>query len=231
VLKAYVRASVGREGEAVSGRATSSRCDAVTVVLESDKALESRAELDRDADFVVLKSDQRKSKTGVAVKPELERNVVDAVESRGSFKTDVGRLFANHLVVSELFLRGLRKLIPNLEPRSEVSVDALSTDLDLYVVNESVSDRVSVRDLVVVSRSRSGVVEVVELEGGKLNLKVDLVDKVTVTRDRASDFLSEVSLAGEDLLDRLFGEVSRTAVYYLPVGDLGVTCKVNRYVL
>jgi len=72
-----------------------------------------------------------------------------------------------------------------------------------------------------------GVSRLRALNKGKSNLQINTVDKITVTRNSASNTLSEVSSSVKNLLDRLHREVSVSAVNNLEESDLGVTSKVH----
>jgi hypothetical protein len=62
---------------------------------------------------------------------------------------------------------------------------------------------------------------------GEGYLKNGGVSKISVTGDGAGDTASKVSLAIEGLLNGLHGKVGVTPVGDLPVGNLGVTSKIN----
>jgi hypothetical protein len=53
------------------------------------------------------------------------------------------------------------------------------------------------------------------------------VDEITVTRDRASHFLAEISGSVEGLFDRFHGEVSVAPVEYLEKGNLRVASQID----
>jgi hypothetical protein len=119
----------------------------------SEKALIKRADFDVDLDFVILKSNQRKSKTWVAAEPELEWNVksglwkgvawcayglrdISCATSGGNrCETGVGKVckltgLANHLVVSRFLFAGKGKLVPDVHPVTILTVDTLTADFD-----------------------------------------------------------------------------------------------------
>jgi len=102
-------------------------------------------------------------------------------------------------------------------------VDALSTNLDLNVADKNVADVVNPAEAKVSLGSRG----LGALNKGKSDLKVSAVNKITVTRDRASNTLAEVSSSVEYLLNRLHREVSVTTINDLEEGNLGVTSKIN----
>ena len=63
---------------------------------DSPQALINGAEIKVDLDFVVLKSNKRKSKTRVAAKPELKRNIICTFFKSIGFKGNIRGIFADH---------------------------------------------------------------------------------------------------------------------------------------
>ena len=111
--------------------------------------------LEVDLDLVVLEGDQRERKARVAAEPELERDVQRVLRRAvGDLREGVGlaaragivaglatlyehvhelRNVANHLRIAGLLARLLREFIPDLEPVTVVTVDALAADLKLNI--------------------------------------------------------------------------------------------------
>ena len=133
--------------------------------LDSPEALTNRLEIDVDLDLVVLKSDEGKSKTGVAAEPEKEGNVESGLRegvagsadlvgatgggtgaSNGSERGigDVGKLggVTNHLEVAAEVLGGHRELVPDVHPVAILAIDALAADLDLNLRDELLTDEI-----------------------------------------------------------------------------------------
>ena len=124
----------------------------------SPKTLVDGAEIEVDLDLVVLKSDQREGKAGVAAVPELKRHVesslgksvarsANCVGCVGVARTlhigesGVGNEsklsgVANHLVVATLLLSRESELLPDVHPVTILAVYALTTDLNLYLRND-----------------------------------------------------------------------------------------------
>jgi hypothetical protein len=124
----------------------------------SPQALINRSDIKVDLDFVVLESNKGKSKTGVGAEPELERNVKGGLRKSVSGSTnltrssrvtrrfnirerrisDEGKLsgVTNHLEVSTLLLRSHSELIPDVHPVTILTVNSLTTNLDLNLSNE-----------------------------------------------------------------------------------------------
>jgi hypothetical protein len=177
------------------------------------EALINRTDVKVDADLVVLKSNQRKSKSRVAAVPELERHVkgglrksvarsaylarsagvarsIDVSEGRIG---DVGKLggVTNHLVVSTLLFLGKSKLVPDVHVVTVLAVNALATNLDLNLSNHLLS-----REIKPASKLSKLLVDF-----RKSHLKVGAVSKVTVTGKSAGNTAAEISLAVESLLN------------------------------
>jgi hypothetical protein len=124
----------------------------------SPQALINRADIKVDLDLVVLESNQRESQTGVSTEPELERNVQGGLRksvtgsanltgSQGVARglnirergiSDEGKLggVTNHLEVASLLLRGHSELIPDVHPVTILTVNSLTTDLNLNLGNK-----------------------------------------------------------------------------------------------
>lgn len=200
-------------------------------------------ELEVDAHLVVLERNERQSQTRVAAEPELERDVQGVhrgargddlggegltavaivVARRTTLVQEVGELgnVADHLGITSLLAGLLGELVPDVHPVTVVLVDALTTDLNLNVVDEVVTDPVEPTELSAraVSRLES------DLREGRL--EVHAVDEITVALDGASHLLAEVRGAVERVLDGLHGKVSVTTVHNLEKSDLGVASQVN----
>jgi len=202
-------------------------------------------ELDVDLDLVILERDEGKRKTGVAVEPELERDVegglggARAVLVRGvGLAAKAGRVaatigahlgervdelgdVANHLGVAGLLARGAGELVPDVEPLAIVLVDLLPANLDLNVIHELVPNPVEPAELggSAIRRGQGNL--------GESGLEVDTVDQIAVTGDRAGNTLAKVGNTVEGLLDGLHGEVRVAAVELLKERNLRVRCQVD----
>ena len=192
-----------------------------------------------DTNLVVLEGDQRESKTRVAAEPELEGDiesvlrgaVLDLVGGVGltrravivarltTLDDQVGELghVANHLGVAGLLTRLLGELIPDVEPLTIVLVNALTTDLELNLLDEVVANPVEPAEL------STRAVRGEELYLGESGLEVHTVDQVTVTLNSDRHLLTEARGTVERVLNGLHGEVGVTTVYNLEESDLGVT--------
>ena len=111
--------------------------------------------LEVDLDLVVLEGDQREREARVAAEPELERDIervlrraVGDLGERVGLTAGAGivaglaalyeyvhelRNVAYHLRIAGLLASLLREFIPDLEPVTVVTVDALAADLELNI--------------------------------------------------------------------------------------------------
>jgi hypothetical protein len=208
------------------------------------QALTDGTEVNVNLNLVVLKSNKRKSKSGVAAEPELKRNVKSCLRkgiagsaylggstgggtgSRYIGESGVGDVgkgcgVTNHLVVTSLLLLGKGKLIPDVHPVTVLTVDALSTNLNLNLGNKLLTDEVQPAGIY----TSGGVHGLVNLR--KSDLKIGAVGKVTVSADCAGYATAEVSLTRECLLNGLHCEVCVASVRHLPEGNLGGSSKEN----
>jgi len=200
-------------------------------------------ELEVDADLVVLQGDQWQSQTWVAAEPELQWDVQSVhggargdnlrgqwlttvavvVARRATLVDEVGELWdvADHLGITSLLASLLSELVPNVKPITVLLVDALTTDLDLDVVDEVVADPVEPAEL--------GARAVRVLQGNlrQSGLQVHAVDQITVALDGAGDLLAEVGSTVEGVLNRLHREVGVAAVHHLEKSDLWVAGQVH----
>jgi len=213
----------GRSGGAVKGR-------------HGPEALTNGAEVNVDLHLVVLQSNEGKGKTRVAAVPELKRHVKGGLRKgiagsahlgrgRGGSAgarhggevgvSDVGKLggVTDHLVVTSLLLLGEGQLVPDVHPVTVLTVNALTSDLNLHLGDELLTNEVQPAGIDV-----AGGNVLVDLR--KSHLKVGAVGKVTITGDGAGYATSEVSLTREGLLDGLHREVGVASVRHLPESDL-----------
>jgi len=147
-------------------------------------------ELNVHLNLVVLEGNQGESQARVAAEPELEGHVDSEATVRVGSTID-------HGVVAHLVTLGLGQVVPDVEPVGVVLVNALATDFELNRGEHGLTD---VADEVATNQGREG------------SLEVHAVDKVTVTRDRASHLAAEISSAVEGLLDGLHREVGMASI-------------------
>jgi len=169
-------------------------------------------EFEVDLDFVVLEGNEGKGKTGVAAEPELkgnENNVVGNVSVSG-WVFGEGVATVHHKLVTIPVTGGLGKFVPHVEPVSVVLVDTLATDFNFNGLDK----------LVTSPFGRGG-------RGTEISLKVDTVDEITISGDRAGNLLAVVGETVESLFNRFHGEVGVSAVDNLEESDLRVARKID----
>jgi hypothetical protein len=166
----------------------------------SPQTLTNRSQVKVDLDLVVLKSNKRKGKTRVSAKPELKRNVkgglwkglswgtnlvwstnggarsVDISEGRVGDVCKLGGV-SNHLLVTLLLFRSKGKFVPDVHPVTILTVDSLTSNLNLNLGNKLFSREVQPSGIDI---SSHGLVDL-----RKSNLKVGSVGKVTISGDCA----------------------------------------------
>jgi len=212
----YKRLSVGGRSLLVIGRTTTDNG------VNSEKALIKRAEFDVNLDLVVLEGNKGKSKSWVTAEPELKRDVKSRLRESVTRSADslgdvvstassgnigegsvgkVGKLrgLANHLVVSGLLLTGESKLVPDVHPVTVLTVDALTTDLNLNHRDKLLTGVIKPAGKALVGATRCGTIVLVDFRESKL--KVCSVGKVTISGDSALDTATEIGLTVESLFN------------------------------
>jgi hypothetical protein len=216
-------------------------------VVDGPEALTDRADVKVNLDLVVLESNKGKSKTRVAVEPELKRNVEGGLRESSARSTHLGRDtggsartsnigecrinqvcklggVTDELEVSALLLRGHCDLVPDVHPVTILAVNALTSNLDLDLRDELLTNEIEPTGID--SRaSDGGSHRLVNLR--KSNLEVCAVGKITISGDCAGNTSAEISLSGECLLDRLHSEVGMASVRHLPESNLRGSSKEN----
>jgi len=209
-------------------------------IFHGPEALVKRTELDVNLHFVVLEGNERKRKARVAAEPELKRHVESclgesfsrrayvrrrtvaarAVNLRKIRVDKIGQLrcLANHFVVTTLLLACHRELIPDVEPVTELTVDALAANLNLNGADHLLTG---------VVQPSGPLAGSIGFNLGQSNLKVDSVGKVAVARNGAYHTVAEISLAIESLFDGFHSKVSVSAVSHFPESDLRVARKID----
>lgn len=196
------------------------------------------AEFEVDFNFVILKGNKGESKTRVAAKPELKRNIESGFGHAGSkvaiteghivgSSTGGGTVtrdglnktsyIADHGSITFLVTSRLRKFIPDVEPVTVVAVNALATDFNFNLSDHNVAEPVKPTEL-----SSSG-----NRHTGKSDLKIHTGDKITVTRNGAGNFTTPISGTVEGLFNRFHRKVSVTTIHDFPEGNLRISGQVN----
>ena len=212
----------------------------------SPQALINRSDIKVDLDLVVLESNQRESKSGGGGEPALEGHVQSGLResvSRSANLTgsqgvarrlnirergisDEGKLggVTNHLEITSLLLSSHGELIPDVHPVTILTINSLTTNLDLNLGNELLTGVIQPTSIDTSVGARSVVSKTHELvDLGECNLEICSVSQVSVSGDDTLDSSSKISLTVESLLNRFDGKVSVSSVSDLPEGDLWVT--------
>ena len=163
---------------------------------------------------MVLQGNKRKRETDVAIEPELERdeeNLGGLVLRRPLLeRTRMLRLIetfttknrsSDHVLITSTLAGRDGKVIPDLEPITELTVNLLATDFDVDFTDE-------VMTKIIDPSERNGRA----LNTGNLNLEVDTVNKITVTGDQGRDTFSEVTNTLECLLDSFESKIRMATV-------------------
>ena len=162
-------------------------------------------------DFVVLKGNEGKSETVVAVEEKLKGDV-----KSGSCAIGMGdiRETTDHFRVEHTLLGfGCAEFGPDVEPFTVVTIDALATDFKFDLFEKIVTD-------VVVPLPTIG-------KGGKFDFENRVRDKITITAYGDGRFAAKTSGTVENLSDGFDGEVCVTTVNRLEESNFGVTCEVD----
>ena len=208
--------------------------------------------LEDDLDLVVLEGNERDRETRVLAVPELQRNVkgrgrecitVNAARSAhgGSSITDRFGLLAaagsevgqfsgvtDHLVVSFLLAGSDSQLVPDVHPVTVLTVNPLTTDLNLDTADDLLTRVVEPPSKACVwSTCRDATRCCCCLDLRESHLKVGAVGKVTIPANSTSDPATEVGLSIESLFDRLCSKIGVSSVCNLPESDLRVASEVN----
>ena len=201
----------------------------VVVGLPYDEA-RNVLEIKVETDFVVLEGDERESETRVTAEPELEGDVKDAgvldtTLEIGLIKAGEFLNITDHVAVTALLIVGVSELVPDIEPDTVLFVDEGTTDRDLNVTDESVTESANPGEL-----WWAGLIAAItasERNWLKVNHEEDTVSEITVTENRSGSLATEIRVTRKRMLDRFNGKVGVTTVHNLPEGYLGVARKVN----
>ena len=133
---------------------------------------------------------------------------------------------SNHLVVSTGLFGSGGQLVPDVHPVTILTIDALSTDLDLNLGNKLLAGAVQPTgiDSGGSSSVRRHSHHLVDLR--ESDLEVGAVSKITISADRALHTASKIGLSIESLLNGFNGEISVTSVGHLPKSDLRISCTI-----
>jgi hypothetical protein len=192
-------------------------------VVDSPETLANWADIKVNLDFVILKSNKRKSKSWVSAKPEKKRNVECGLRKSVSWGTHLGRRtrssartsnrskgrishvgelsgVSNHLEISTLLLRAHCDLVPDVHPVTILTVNSLTSNLNLNLRDELLTNIVKPSGVNTGRCSGSGSSHrLVNLR--KSNLEICAVCKISISGDCAGNASAEISLTRERLLN------------------------------
>jgi hypothetical protein len=194
---------------------------------------------------VILEGNEGKGESGVGAEPELEGHVegglgkgvagsADLARRLGVARTidvgergvgDKGELsgISNHLEITLLLLGSHCELIPYMHPISILSVNALSTDLDLHLGDNLFAGEIEPSGINTSTlRKGSGVAHIL-VNLGKSDLEVCAVGEVAVPADDTCDTSTEIGLSVKCLFNGFNGKVGIASIRDLPESDLWVT--------
>jgi hypothetical protein len=112
------------------------------------------------------------------------------------------------------------KLGPDLHPVTILTINTLTTNFNLNLLDESVANVVEPAEALRSASSTAGYLR-------ENNLNVCLVHEICVTVDDCSHTLVEICLTVERHFNRLYREVGVTLVKNLPESDLRITRDVD----
>jgi hypothetical protein len=132
------------------------------------------------------------------------QGIARAINLRERGISDEGKLgnVTNHLEVATLLLSSHCELIPDVHPVTILTINSLTTDLNLNLGNELLTGEIqptSINTRARVLSKRSNTHKLVDLR--ESHLQVGSVGKVTVSRDDALNSASKIGLAVESLLN------------------------------
>jgi hypothetical protein len=223
----------GNEGLVVCGSNTAACSTAVSLVQRTDspQALVDGADIEIDLDFVVLKGDQRQSKTRVTAVPKLEGNIEGGFREGIAGSANLARSVAlaravniiergigdkgefsgvsDHTVVTADLVNGEGEVVPDVHPITVLTINALTTDFNFNLRNELFTWEVEPAGIN--TRTSCAVLHTL-VDFRKSNLKVSAVCKITVAADSASYTATEICLSVKGLFDRFHSKVGVTFV-------------------
>lgn len=176
-------------------------------------------ELNVNFNFMVLESNEGQGETRVSAEPELKRDVDTSLRLVSTLDAKALGELANHFLVTGFLTVGDNKLTPDFQPVAVVLIDALTSDFNLDVVHDEMTNRVD--------PSETSCVGIADTNSGKRGLKIDTVNEITISGNCASYTTSEIGISVECLFNRLHSEIGMTTINYLEVSNLRITSKID----
>jgi len=177
--------------------------------------LTRRGKLDRNANLVVLKGDQRQCSASRALgEPEINWDVKLSGSLHSVARDKVGTIVTGHELVASLLLGTARKLVPKVGESAINLVNSLAANLNLGTLDQCMT---KLRDV------GSGCSRLL-----KGDLEPESMQKITVS---ANDGDKLVAKAGRVRLEGLFHRLARkicvSAIQILEESDLTVTGEID----
>jgi hypothetical protein len=224
----------GNEGLVVCGGNTTTCIIGAACLVQSangPQTLIDGTDIEIDLHFVVLKSDQGQSKTGVTAVPELEGNIeggfregvtgsanlarsgalaraVNIIERGIGDKSEFSGV-SDHTVVTADLVNREGEVVPDVHPVTVLAINALTTDFDFNLRDELFTGEVKPTG-VHCGTGRAVLHTLVDF--GESNLKVSAVCKITVAADSASNTTTEIGLSVKGLFNGFHSKVGVTFV-------------------
>jgi hypothetical protein len=194
-----------------------------------------------------IQGNKRKSKTRICAEPELERHVKGGLRKGVTRSTNLARShgvartiniserrisdeselcgITNHLEVTTLLLSSHGKLVPDVHPVTILTINALTTNLNLNLGNKLLTREIQPTSINGTSTSsKCGRVTHKLVDLRDCHLKICAVGKITITADDALHAATEIGLSIESLLNGFNRKVCIATVCYFPESNLRVTC-------
>lgn len=143
-------------------------------------------ELNVNFNFMVLESNEGQGETRVSAEPELKRDVDTSLRLVSTLDAKALGELANHFFVTGFLTDGNNKLTPDFQPVAVVLIDALTSDFNLDVVHDEMTNRVD--------PSETSCVGIADTNSGKRGLKIDTVNEITISGNCASYTTSEIEI-------------------------------------
>lgn len=181
--------------------------------IRADDELGSITEGDVDLDIVELEGNERKSETWETVEEEAHWDVDGGSWDGGSRGGQSGGV-TDEVVVGNLLVRSESKLVVDFQPLTVLGVDGGSTNRQDHLRNHRVTQ------LTGPSHRAGGV-----CQSRQVDLQVDLLNQVGISRDDEGALAAERGLAREVQRHRLHSKWRDLSVDRLPQGSHRVTVK------
>ena len=159
-----------------------------------------------------------RARPGVTGIPELQWDIESLRGQSGEASAIESGNVADHGIVTLVLACRHRQSTPDVQPVAVLLVDLLATDLQIHVINQSLTHTRHPLESFPNRSSRSEAAAAPARSSA---------DQISVAAHLALALLAEVRLATERLLNRLDRKVRMPPVHHLEKRDLRVPCKIN----